>query len=221
MKSKKVGYLTLIIIFAAVSIIAFVIPTPKTNALWITYIFTIIAFVIQIVIWQRIFKKSDPLKSRFLGVPLIYVGIVYLIVQIVVFAIFTAIPNLPVWNAIVICVLVMTVALLCLISAEVGREVIKNVDTKVQEKVYTLNAMQTEVELLADAETDAEIKTSLQQLAEDIRFSDPMSNQNLEDIELTISNKIIELKSSTDKNTIIKDIEMLVVERNKKCKILK
>lgn len=77
------------------------------------------------------------------------------------------------------------------------------------------------MELLADAEADKNVKRALQQLAEKIRFSDPMSSEELEELEAQISAKAAELKAADQKLPIINELNSLLVERNKKCKILK
>lgn len=77
------------------------------------------------------------------------------------------------------------------------------------------------MELLIDREKDAEIKTALQQFAERIRFSDHMSNNTLAEIESTIAAKVTELKTGSDKMSIIQELNLLLAERNKKCKIFK
>ena len=59
------------------------------------------------------------------------------------------------------------------------------------------------------------------QLAEKIRYSDPMSDEQLADIEDRITEKIAELKSSTDKTKIINELNSLLDERNRKIKIMK
>lgn len=90
-----------------------------------------------------------------------------------------------------------------------------------QEKTFFIKQVQTEIELLADAETDVATKSALTQLAEKIRYSDPMSNEQIADIEDRITEKIAELKASTDKTKIINELNSLLDERNRKIKILK
>lgn len=72
----------------------------------------------------------------------------------------------------------------------------------------------------ADGENDPAIKTALMQLAEKIRFSDPISNETLTDLENGILARIL-LKSTTSKLEIVREINSLLGERNKRCKILK
>ncbi len=83
-----------------------------------------------------------------------------------------------------------------MIASDVGRSEIERASAKVQEKTFYIKQLQTEVELLADAETDIATKSALTQLAEKIRYSDPMSDEQIVDIENRIATKISELKSS-------------------------
>lgn len=221
-KNSTKGYVILGIIFALISIIAFAVPTMKTATFWIAYVFTAIAIMAQIVIWKNALGKEDTLKSKFLGFPVVYVGIVYLVVQIVAFTVFAAAPVLPIWSAILPCAAIFGFSVIFMIAGEAGRGEIERVEAKVQKKIFFIKELQADVELLIDRETDAEIKTALQQLAEKIRFSDPMSNNILvDDIENKIAAKVSELKTESDKMTIIHELDLLLAKRNKKCKILK
>ena len=222
MKNKIAkGYLVLGILFTLLSVIAFVVPTAKTATFWVAYIFTVVAFSTQIFLWKKSFGSKDSLKSKFLGIPVVHVGIVYLVLQIIVFAVFVAFPLLPVWSVIVLCAIILGVSAACMITADVAIEEIEHVEVKVQKKIFYIKALQVDVELLADVEKDETVKTELLALAKKIRFSDPMSSEKLAPIEEQITEKVGELKSATDKLPLINAIVMLLAERNKKCKLLK
>ena len=220
-KNSTKGYVILGILFALVSIIAFAVPTAKTATFWIAYIFTVVAFVVQIGIWKIALGKEETLKSKFLGFPVVHIGIVYAVIQVIAFAVFMFVPTLPVWSAIVVCSVIVGVSAVCMISAEAGRNEIERVETKVQKKVFYIRELQADVELMANNESDADVKTSLTQLAEKIHFSDPMSNEQLADLENQISYKVLELKTTANKVVVITELSLLLDERNKKCKILK
>ena len=100
-KKNKMAYLALGIIFIVFNVLAFAIPTEKTGTFWTAYVFTVLAFAAQIGIWRLAFGKVETLKSKFLGIPLLHVGIVALIVQLIAFAVFMAMPSLPAWAAVV------------------------------------------------------------------------------------------------------------------------
>ena len=220
-KNKGMAYAVLAIAFALFNVIAFAVPTAKTTTFWIAYVFTAIAFASQIAIWKFAFKGADTLKSKFLGIPLITVGITYLIVQIIAFAIFMAFSIAPTWIAIVVCALILGISAICLIGTETGREEINRVEEKVEKKVFYIKSLQVDVEMLASTETDADTKAALTKLAEKIRFSDPMSSEVLAELEAEITVKVKELKTAENKAEIIKVLDSLLLERNKKAKLLK
>ena len=219
-KNSTKGYVILGILFALVSIISFAVPTAKTATFWVAYVFTAAAFAAQIIIWRTALGK-EALKSKFIGFPIVHIGIVYAIIQVIAFAVFLFAPTLPTWSAIVVCSIIAGISAVCMISSDAGCDEIERVEAKVQKKVFYIRELQADIELLADSETNADIKTALTQLAEKIRFSDPMSNEQLADLENKISIKAAELKTTTSKLEIATVLHSLLDERNKKCKILK
>lgn len=58
-------------------------------------------------------------------------------------------------------------------------------------------------------------------MAEKVRYSDPISSDELSELEKRISDKVKELYGADDKLAIVDEIELLLLERNKKCKIYK
>ena len=148
------------------------------------------------------------------------IGIVYLVVQIAVLFIFVFAEKLPTWSALVICTAIAAIAAIFMIAADAGRTEIERVEQKIKGKVFYIKNLQVDMEILAGAEKDAKTKKALEQLAEKIRFSDPMSNEQLAVLEDKISLAVENLKSSDDKMKIIEDLNLLLDERNRKCKIL-
>lgn len=222
MKNKNLkGYLILGILFALVSVIAFVIPTAKTTTFGAAYLFTIVAFAAQIFVWKKALGKENELKSKFLGIPVTQVGVVYLVLQVIAFAVFVAFSMLPVWSVVVVCAIILGISAVCMITADVAIEEIERIDAKVQKKVFYIKNLQTDVEILAETETNEAINAGLLDLMKKIRFSDPMSNEELAPIEEQIVEKINELQNADDKQSIINSVLMLLAERNKKCKLLK
>ena len=220
-KYEGLAYVVFGIIFVLLNTIAFVIPSEKTLTFWISYIFTVIAFTVQIGVFELAFGKADTPKSKFLGIPIIHVGTVYLVAQLIAFAVFMAVPTLPAWIAVVVSALLFGISAICLIAVEVGRDEINRIEEKVQQKVLYLKVLQTDIEMLAEQEEDGDIKIALAKLVDTIRFSDPMSSEKLADIETQISNKVNELKTTEDKSVIITELNLLLAERNKKAITLK
>lgn len=220
-KNSSKGYFILGILFILVGVIAFAVPTAKTAAFWISYAFTVIAFAAQIIIWKAALGRSESLKSKFLGLPVLHIGIVYLVVQVVALIVFLSIPTLPIWSAVVACAVIAGVSAVCMIASDVGRGEIDRVSAKVQEKPFYIRELQADVEMLEEQEQNPEIKISLTKLAEKIRYSDPMSNVALADLEDRIREKVTALRTADHKLEIIAELDLLLAERNRKAKILK
>ena len=220
-KNTKRVYIILGVAFVLFNVIAFAVPTAKTTTFWIAYAFTVVAFALQIGTWRAAFKADDTLKSKFLGIPIINVGIVYLICQLIVFVVFMTFSVIPSWVAVIICALILGVSVICLISADTAKDEIARVEEKVNHKVFYIRELQADVEMLAELEQNEEIKEALAKLAEKIRYSDPMSSEALADLETKIKEKVTELKTADHKSEIISELDLLLTERNKKIKILK
>lgn len=220
-KNTKSFYTVLGVGFVLFNVIAFTVPTAKTVTFWIAYAFTVVAFALQIGTRNTAFKANDTLKSKFLGIPIIYVGIVYLAFQLIAFVVFMVFPVIAYWVAVIVCVLILGISTICLISSDVAIDEINRVEEKINRKVFYIRKLQVEVEMLAEQEQNEEIKTAYTKLAEKIQYCDPMSDSTLADLESKINEKVTELKTSDHKLEIIKEIDLLLTERNKKAKILK
>ena len=120
-----------------------------------------------------------------------------------------------------LCALILGISTICLISSDVTRDEINRVEEKVNQKVFYIRELQADVEILAEQEQNPEIKTSLTRLAEKIRYSDPMSNVALADLEARIREKVTALRTTDHKLEIITELDLLLAERNRKAKILK
>ena len=220
-KNNLISYFALGIVFALFNVIAFVIPTDKTATFWIAYVFSVVAFAVQIPLWKIAFGKKDTLKSKFLGIPVVHVGLTYLITQLIAFAVFMILSMLPVWLAIVVCSIILAISALCAIAGQAGANEINRVEEKIKVKRAFIQFLQTDIEMLAETETDSETKIALKKLAEKVRFSDPMSHEMLGELESRITAKVEDMKTSSNKISLVREVEVLLIERNKKCKILK
>jgi hypothetical protein len=187
--------------------------------------FTMLAFLAQIVIVRLAFGRGATLKSKFLGLPLISVGWRYLFVQFIVGAVLLALSSIVLtWVAVIVQVIILGASAICLIATEISITEVERVEQKVAAKVYFIKSLQAEVEGLVSTRLDSEVKTSLKKLAEKIRYSDPMSNPQLAEIEGEITVTVAEIKTAMDKQTVLSSVEKaatLLDIRNRQCKLLK
>ncbi|MBQ6039366.1 MAG: hypothetical protein IJL32_01100 [Oscillospiraceae bacterium] len=218
---NKTPYIVIAILFVLFNVIAFVIPTEKTSVFWIGYVFTVIAFAVVGFVWYLTIGKKQDLKSKLLGSSVAYISAVYLAVQFVAFLVFMFVSSAPTWCAVLVCVLILGISTVCMITTNVGTEMITATENKVAVKRQFIKDLQIEVEMLAEGEADGEIKQKLTELAKKIRLSDPMSDSSLLELEQELSEKVTAIENSNDRVSAIKEAENMLLKRNKKVKALK
>lgn len=219
---KSSGYLILVIVLAVFTAISFVVPFEKTPAFWVSYLFGLLAICFQIPLWNKVLRRKK-LKIKFLGLPALYIGIVYLIVQVVVSIIMMAIPGMPLWIATIVDVIILAITGGLVLSGGVAKTAIEETEKKIRAKTSFIKNLKADVDTFLSKETDIEVKEALRKLSDEIRFSDPVSDSALESIELEISEKLKSFSTSSGKNkkNMISEISDLIKQRNIKCKAFK
>ncbi len=183
--------------------------------------FTLAALLAQVgVIYLSLGRARK--EELFLRLPTLRIGVIYLVVQLIAFAVFFALPWLPVWSAVLVGAMILGIAAICLIAVLVGSGAVRGIDREVGQKVFYLRELQSEIELLAES-TEGEKKRSYQKLAEQFRFSDPMSHPQLQPLEEELREKVTALCTAGAAETaaLQMEVEQLLARRNKMCKLLK
>lgn len=220
-KNNVLYYLALGIMFLLFNLAAFLVPSEKSESFWVAYAFSAFAFISQIPLWIISFNKKATLNSNFLSLSVFNIGVIYLAVQLIAFAIFMIFPSIPVWVAALVCSIILVAAILVLVAGYMGINEVSRVETKVKLKRFFIQSLQVDIEMLVESESDESIRSELKKLAERVRFSDPMSSELLAELESRISAKVEKMKVSESKAELIKEVDLLLTERNKKCKIMK
>lgn len=231
--NKKFKYYAIIwaILLAVFNVICFVTPGEAAGmskfggAFWVGYIFITIAFIGQLVCAYMAFKAENP-KKLFYNLPLVTVSYTGLILTIVFGALCMAIPNLPNWVGIIVCLLVLAFNAIAVIKAKAASDVVENIDNKVKAQTLFIKSLTVDADsLLAHATTPA-AKDACKKVFEAVRYSDPMSNDALAGVESQITLKFNEFSNAVtigaeNVSTLADELVVLIGDRNKKCKLLK
>lgn len=209
-------------------VLAFAIPFVKSGAFWLSYVFTLLALAVgALSIYIAFFKKPDA-KSKFYGFPIARIGVVYALIQILVGLVFMAVGQwIPGWIPAVIYVLGLGVALIGLISAEAVVEEIHVQDVKLKKDVSVMRGLQSKVNPLAGMCDDADAADAVKDFAEAMRYSDPVSGENMEAIEGELSAVVDELQQAVvdgdaaSVKQLCRKATTVLAERNRLCKLSK
>ena len=128
MKRSFTPYIILAILFAVFNVFAFAIPSDNTSTFWVAYGFTVAMFCVEVVVLLIAFSKDNTPKKQFLSWPRIYVGMVYFIIQTVLFFPFKLFPNIPSWIAVIVFSFLFGIELVCIIATKASTNLIKHYD---------------------------------------------------------------------------------------------
>ena len=215
-----------VILLGVFNLLVFTISTSRNDVFWLSYGFMTLAFVVQIVSMFLSFKTAD-VETAFFGIPLASFSIYYLCAELVIGTLFMIFQMASFTLALVIQVLVLAAFLIVAIISVLSRNTVQQISDNVKEHVTTLKTVLVDVELLMEGCTDPELRANLRRLSETIKYSDPMSNEAVADVEQRIMRKISELRINIEDNQIAEakkscaDLERLYIERNKKLAISK
>ena len=222
------GYIVLAIVLAVFSVIAFVAPFSMTATFWVAYICGVIAIAFQVYVFNVSFGKGTGAKSKFYGFPIARVGVTYLLVQLVLSLVEMGLSEtIPSWVAIIINVIVFAVAAIGCITTEVVRDEVVRQDVQVKQNISNMRSLQAMAAGLPGQCSDEFLKKDLQKLADEFKFSDPVSSPATAAMEMQLGTQLQQLKgalNSGDYNTARTFCEQLLnglSERNQACKLNK
>ncbi len=224
-------YLTMSIVYAAVfaiyNIIVMLLFDDKNSIFWTSYAFMCVAFVANISVTLLSFKNLD-VEAAFMGIPLLSFSIFYFFGELFisfVFMLFRSIVGIKLTIAIQVIFLLIFVifAAIALLSRDTVESITKDVETKVQ----SIKMLSVDVKMLEEQCMDSELKAELHKITEAIRYSDPMTNEALADLDNIIKGKVAELKHQCNSNNKTEALQLCyqlsayISERNQKLILLK
>ncbi len=231
-KSFKIYSLIWVICLAVFNIITFVTPneiggvSKFSGSFWVGYIFITIAFVGQLACAFVAFKAEN-LKKFFYNIPLLSISYGGLVAMLIVGSVFMAIPVLPEWIGIIVCVIILAFNAIAIIKATAAADIVIGIDEKIKVQTFFIKSLSVDAQsLMTSAKTD-ELRAEAKKVYEAIRYSDPMANVALSDLDTQIerqfnafSDAIKAEYAELAKETADALVEM-VERRNQKCKLLK
>ena len=193
---------------------------------WISFAFIVISFVTNLICAFTAFK-SDNLEKIFMNLPLVTISRTALIITVIAGSAIMLIPDCPYWIAAVVCALLSLFNVVSIFKASWTAETISDTEEKIKTNTSFIRELTSDVQSLMSRAQDNETKALCKKVYESVRYSDPVSNSNLSQIEDEISTKFNELSLAVDENNAVKakelsdELVVLIKERNTKYKAFK
>ncbi|MEG0512963.1 MAG: hypothetical protein RR653_09625, partial [Clostridia bacterium] len=73
-KLAKQSLLVLVALFVVYSMVVFVVPFVKDGTFWLSYLFTTLAFAMQLYIFWLSFRGEGGVRSKLYGIPVARIG---------------------------------------------------------------------------------------------------------------------------------------------------
>ncbi|MEG1806436.1 MAG: hypothetical protein RR327_08625, partial [Clostridia bacterium] len=185
MKNKKL-LLIIALLFVMLNLLIFMVFSPfnydnqnNIAVFWISYVSTIVAFVLFGFSLYKNMTREQPLV--FMGIPLVNISYLYVSSAVVVSLIFMLLAKLSVNVSIVLVIIIESVIavtfVIALLIASITKDFIVENDEKIKVKVRNIRDMIADLEFISDIAKDNELKKTIGQVAENLRYSDPMSSE--------------------------------------------
>ena len=227
-KSKIRAIVALVVLLALYNLVVFLVPFAKTATFWWSYGFTWVCFGVVAAAIYIAFIKNPDARSRFYGFPIAKIGVAYGVFQLIAGLVFMAVGQwVPAWVAVLVYAIALGAAALGLISAEAVVDEIRQQDTQLKKDVSAMRAIQSKMGRLASQCQDPEAAVAVEALAEEIRYSDPVSSESLIYAEADLGAAVDELVAAVvdgDSEAIkqlCRKATVLLNERNRLCKLNK
>lgn len=197
------------------------------GAFWIGYIGITIAFIGNLAVSMLFFSRSENAAKAFLNFPLLNISWGALITTFIAGTIIMAIQAIPNWVGTIICILILFFYAIAVITATSAADAVEAVEEKVKTRTSTMKKLTADAEALIAQAPNDEMRAECKKVFEALRYSDPMSSDELADIETRISAKLLDFSDAVrdgkteEVKAISKALQQLIQNRAVKCRALK
>lgn len=227
-KKKTVGMSLAIfgIAFAIYNLLVFMIFKPEGPVFWMSYGFAVLAFALQIVGMYLSFKEMS-VQAVFFGIPLAQFTLFYFFAELFVSTVFMIFRTISWKVPLVIQIILLAIYAVVAIVTIMTRDTAVAVKENIQKKATAMRLNTVEIQMLVDDAKDPELREQLRRLSETVKYSDPMTNDFVADLDARIKQETIALQMHCEDNNTsyalesCKMLQRLYVERNRKLKASK
>lgn len=224
-KKRMMFILIYVISFAVYAVLVFTLIGTRTPVFWISFIFMALAFAVQFFLTG--YALNSDVEAVFFGIPLISLSVFYFYAEFVVSILMMIFQNIGLPASLVIQVVLLGIFAVACIMSLLARDTVQKIDKDIKEQVLFIRSLTVNVEMLEQKCIDPALKKELSELSEAIRYSDPITHQTVALLEQKIMQGITKLEELCSANDIkktsdwIKELNLLIAERNKKLYMIK
>lgn len=220
-----------LILCAAFNAVCFFTPnetetmTKFGGAFWAGYAGIMVAFVGQLICALWAFR-ADTADKFFLRIPTIRISYSALILTLIVGSVCMIVPDLPNWIGALICLVILFFKAIAIWKASTAATLVEKREQQVKSWTLFVKVLTADAQNLMNA-APAELKPVCRKVYEAVRYSDPVSDIALTEIEEKITaafevfSQSVSAFDAQGAETSGSELLKLISERNFKCRMLK
>lgn len=215
----------ILLAFVFVIYVVATIPFPKTVIFWIAFSFSLFAIISQLYTIRILKNGKARIKDRFYDYPQLRVSVLYLIIQIGVSILLMFLSEkIPVFAAVLVEVILLAVAVAGNFAVQAATGEVIRQETEIKRELAKMEELQEQIMRLIAQCDEGKKKEILQRLAEEVRYSNPVSNGISEEIEEEITVLFSEIEERIldddleNAETLCDRMRGLLRERDRICK---
>ncbi|MBE6703603.1 MAG: hypothetical protein E7585_09405 [Ruminococcaceae bacterium] len=224
-----IGWLAAIGLF---NVVTFVTPNEVNGVskfdglFWVSYIFITVAFIAQLVC-VLLTIRSDSLQKTFYSMSMLQVSVTSVIVMLVVGGLCMAIFPIPSWIGIIVCSIALAINIWAYVKAVIAVDAVSAIDKKIKVKTMYIKMLTVDAQVLTTTAGSDELRALANKIYEAVRYSDPMSDAALADVEGRMSEEFSHFSDAVNGADLpaaqasAQKLNTLISERNAKCRLLK
>jgi hypothetical protein len=199
-----------------------------TFSFWTALAFAEVSLLVLLIVLLSLGNTLVILRDWFFGYPLIRHCAIYLGLTMFSSTVFMILHTYVTWGVVLgVSLLLLMIYLVFAISCLIAKRAIAEVDNNIKEKRLFIDLLKVDAEMLCAACNDAQAKKIFTEYAELVRYSDPMSAEVLFELEKEVQLQTMKAAEALREDRLedaikhCKEAQLLLMERNKKCKALK
>lgn len=219
---------TVALLLALFNLVAFIIPFARTTSFWLGYIFTSVAILAQLPLMLYAFMPKGSLRNSLYGFPIARLSLIYLLVQAVIGLLCMLLAAwLPFSVALIVQAVVLALTMIGCMATSAIRDEIHHQDARLQKDVSVMRELCSRAGALAGQAQGEVVQEQLRKLADDFRYSDPVSSEATFPLESDLRACMDNLEhafTDGDMDGVAKlcpKTAALLAERNRLCKLNK
>lgn len=192
---------------------------------WVSFAFVLISFFGQLAC--AFLASVGDEKKTFLRMPLLYTSATALAVMAIIGSICMAFYRVLGIVAIIVCIIALGVSVISVLRAKAAGDAVDAIDEKIKVKTSYIKMLTVDAQVAVSKAQGEEMKQLARKIYEAVRYSDPVSCDELASVEEKMTAKFSEFDNAVSENnyenakSASDALLILITERNAKCKALK